>query len=318
MRVEPELPRHPKFLRLKRIAGERAMEFLVAIWGHCQSNQRGEFWAGADASYVEMICGWDGQEGALFKGLTECGKPGFVVVEKDGVRIHDWNEMNSQMVGNWQRNPFGRRGQKPTENPTVNRTDIAAVPASRRGGSKGGSGRISTEANDNPTVPPTGTPSGSHREASALSFVPSIVPSPTGGVGEGDAETAARLVSLLNALTGSKFNPPLHELDQITGRLLEAGRDVAGIERMLRRQVALWKNDPKARHWLKPGTLFGANFHDYYGQREQAVPGPNGSHGERVTKTGRPRGEILQALELARQSGVPEEIAALEEELHTA
>lgn len=89
-----------------------------------------------------------------------------------------------------------------------------------------------------------------------------------------DYDLARGRVALLNILTGSQFQPPLHDLDQIISRLLEVNRDVDGVDAMLRRQVALWKNDPRARHWLKPGTLFGANFHDYYGQRNQPVNSP--------------------------------------------
>ena len=47
----------------------------------------------------------------------------------------------------------------------------------------------------------------------------------------------------------------------------EAVRDAEGVDQMLRRMVGLWKNNPRLAPSLKPTTLFGDKFHDYYGQR---------------------------------------------------
>ncbi len=277
MRVEPELPMHPKFMRLKRIVGDAALEYLVRLWAHCQGNQRGEHWPGADADYVEMICGWDGEPGVLFKGLTECGKPGFVEVEKSGRRIHDWEEMNSQTVANWRKNPNGRKGKN---QPRTNR-EPSGSPVDELG-LNGGSKDETREPSGSPVVAPVLTPTGTHSEPTALSVSPSISHSANGNgepngkpvvapVVRDDFELARELVGVLNEVTGAKFEPPLHELDSIVAALIETGRDVAGIKKMVRRQGALWARDAKARHWLKPGTLFGANFHDYYGQRDLPV-----------------------------------------------
>ena len=40
MIVEPELPDHPDYLLLKKAVGDFAMEALIRLWGHCQSNRR--------------------------------------------------------------------------------------------------------------------------------------------------------------------------------------------------------------------------------------------------------------------------------------
>lgn len=318
MRVEPELPDHPKFLRLKKMVGEGAMEYVIRLFGHCQGNQRGEHWPGADADYVEMICRWDGQPGVLFKAFTDCGRPGFIELCDDGVRVHDWNEMNSQTVANWNKNRNGRAGKKATVNPPLK----PVVPL----GQDGGSIPKTEEPNRNPVLTPLGNQSKSNEEAMTLSLSPSFIPpsgkppesngnpvlTPRGApVVEDDYALAGRCVALLNSLTGSQFNLPLQEQDGIIARLIEVNRDVVGIEKMLRRQVALWKNDPKARHWLKPGTLFGSNFHDYYGQRD--LPTAAG------IKTARARGEILQELAAAREQKAPaEQIRALQRELEVA
>ena len=161
------------------------------------------------------------------------------------------------------------------------------------------------EAHSSPIQAPYKVQEQSRAEQSRASF---------GGDGGTDYDLASAAVAELNRLTGSKFNPPLHELDAVVGRLLEVNRDLPGIKKMLARQVALWGADPKARSWLKPGTLFGGNFHDYYGQRDLAVPLKNAAGGRQTA--GRSRGEVLQELTVAQEGGAPaEEIQRLKEEL---
>lgn len=327
MRIEPELPTNLKYRRLKTAVGDIAMECLVTIWAHCQQNQRGEYWPGADADYVEMLCNWTGQRGELFRALVDCGKPGkvgFIVPDEGGVLIHEWNDMNSQMVGNWNRNLNGRAGR--SVNPTVTRR-----------GNPTGSQR---EASDNPTVTPTvragfrGEPqiegqngvglngqtpllagtetgsndveSGSQREASA-NHTGNRTGNPTGSQRTVRPVSLSSLyseatnrITLLNLLTGAEFNPPIPELEQIVARLQETDGDFAGVDAMIRRQVTLWKDDPKCRHWLKPGTLFGANFHDYYGQRflPAVKPAPVGFGKNRAAQTDRT--EMLETLSAIR------------------
>ncbi len=140
MRVEPELRTHNKFKRLKRIVGEGAMEYVITVWGHCQSNQRGGFWPGTDVDYVEMLCDWDGEAGLLFKALVECGAPkaGFIEVETGGLRIHDWDEMNSKTIANWGNGAKGGRPRKGENNPqeTQPQTGLELGLSGAIGGSK--------------------------------------------------------------------------------------------------------------------------------------------------------------------------------------
>lgn len=321
MRVEPELTTHIKFKRLKAAVGDCAMECLITIWAHCQQNKRGEYWPGVDATYVEELCNWAGQKGELFRALVECGRPklGFLTPEGDGLRVHDWEQTNSLAVKNWNRNTAGR-GNKPLE--------ADATPTGSQGLPQGFPhrkptlpGGISTAGEHNPDLalgqkPPTphqsgtGTgsndfPAGSQSEADAYPNGSHI-----GSLGDPNTHTclltyslsqlyteARRLVTVLNQLTGSSFNPPLPELDQIVSRLQEVQYDFAGVEKMLRHRHALWQHDPKGRHWLKPGTLFGQNFHDYYGQREQpvAVPALKKTNGVATDRT-----DLLQTLAATR------------------
>ncbi len=117
MIVEPTLLDHPKFLRLARRIGQgQAIIMLLRLWGHCQAECRREFWAGADAEYVEAVGRWDGESGVAFEALKATG---FVVEEPGGVRIHDWDDMNASMLQRWD---VGRKGgRKRSENRPVNR-----------------------------------------------------------------------------------------------------------------------------------------------------------------------------------------------------
>lgn len=325
MRVEPELRDHPKFLRLKRVVGEVAMECLIAIWAHCQSNQRGEFWPGADADYVEMICRWDGEAGVLFSALCDCGKPGFIQREPDGVRIHDWAEMNSQMVSNWSRNTNGRKGKNPTGSQRE-----ASASAPEQGGSKGGSQPAKPgsqrEASASPVLPPTGT----QCEADALSIQSFSPNSPVSPATKGlRYDLATELVNDLNALTGAKFRGTHAELTAIAQCLHTTGNDLAGARKMLRRQVALWKGDAKSAAWLRPLTLFDTEkFDGYYAQRDLPLPTAPQKNGQQ--NGAHNRGALLEQLAQARTRkndnppGSPEfltaaaEVTELEAQLQTA
>ena len=165
MRVEPELLTHNKFKRLKRIVGDLAMEYIITLWAHCQSNQRGGFWPGADAEYVEMLCNWDGDPGVLFKALLECGKPkeGFIESATGGLVIHDWDRMNARFVANWHNGPRGGRpktlGGNPTETQSENGLSLGFDGGSK-GGSKPGNSETQREPNGNPVVNPMETQSG--------------------------------------------------------------------------------------------------------------------------------------------------------------
>lgn len=109
MRVEAELLDHPKFMRLKKLLGQAALEVLLRIWGHCQSCHRGGHWGQVDAFYVESVARWSGTEGECLAALVTCR---FIDMGEDGsVSIHDWDDMNSHMVKAWSNGKKG--GRKP-------------------------------------------------------------------------------------------------------------------------------------------------------------------------------------------------------------
>jgi len=98
MKVVPDMLDHPKFLKLKKRIGPMSAEYLLRIWGHCEANQKGELWIGADGEYVEIVSKFEGISGDLFNALIECG---WVEKKRGAIRIHDWNATNSRAVTNW-------------------------------------------------------------------------------------------------------------------------------------------------------------------------------------------------------------------------
>jgi hypothetical protein len=118
MIVEPTLLRSPKYLALKKALGtraDRALEYLVALWAHCQEDQRGGNWGKMGGDYVELIAGWEGTAGELFTILCTAnvqGKSGWVEARNGRIVIHDWNEHNKSLVTSWKNGRFGGRPRK--------------------------------------------------------------------------------------------------------------------------------------------------------------------------------------------------------------
>ena len=327
MIVEPELPDHPDYRLLKKVVGPFAMEALVRIWGHCQSNRRGERWEGKDSDYVEAVAQWDGERGTLFRALVDYG---WIIPFDGGVCCHNWEKMNAGMIrsrsngskGGRPRKSLDDNAKKPSDNPDETQTKPTNNPDDSR--LSPGFGGGSTDISGKPTGYTEVNPDAIQVNLDETSPVVSCrVPSGSkGGVGETDDYTLATgRIALLNALTGAKFNLPFQELDTIIGRLLETNRDAAGIDKMLRRQVALWRTDPRMRHNLKPTTLFGSNFHDYYGQRDQPIaveaPNKNGGfdHADALQSLASARRRLEQAPAAAVRAELQYEIATLEAQL---
>ena len=82
------------------------------------------------------------------------------------------------------------------------------------------------------------------------------------------AEVATRIVEHLNTATGSKFRAVAATLDPICARLREPGVDVAGVLKMIDRQVAKWRGT-EMEQYLRPSTLFRASkFNEYYAAKD--------------------------------------------------
>lgn len=301
MIVQPELPDHPDFVMLKRAVGDFALEALIRLWGHCQSNNRGECWTGKGPDYVEAVARWNGVRGELYKALTQYG---WVDEFEGGVNLHNWGKQNAKLVS---ARSNGRRGGRPhkyePENPPItepkpnSNTNETGFSDNKNGGSTD----TSKKPTDNPPITepkPTDNPNGiglTHASNPILSNPSTPIQFKT------CFEYVPKILTLLNELTGAEFNPPLMDREEIASRLMETQGDFAGVEKMVRRQCALWKNDSKTRIWLKPGTLFGPKFYEYYGQRNLQITGPGPNKSDKSAHHD-DRSELLQTLAAARQA----------------
>lgn len=104
MIVEPDLPQHPKFIKLRSALGPRAMEVLVLLWGHCHA-KRGEFWDGATPEYVEYVVNGNSKGTKNYDALLDAR---FIEKKDGGILVHDWQKTNASLVANWTRNAIWR------------------------------------------------------------------------------------------------------------------------------------------------------------------------------------------------------------------
>lgn len=87
-----------------------------------------------------------------------------------------------------------------------------------------------------------------------------------------DDQKAQEILSHLEAATGRKFTMNATRRSSILGRLSEVKGDIAGVKRMITRQVDLWLWNPGMRQYLKPETLFRpSNFINYWDDRDEPV-----------------------------------------------
>lgn len=130
---------HPKYLifrqELAALGVHNALEYLVRLWGHCQTMSRGENWGNVDEAYVEAICNWTGEPGKLAVLLLRqfYGRPGWIHRNNDGeIIISSWNEHNSGLLNSWKSGRLGGRprltASKPDANPRVNPLGTASKP----------------------------------------------------------------------------------------------------------------------------------------------------------------------------------------------
>jgi len=148
MNVDGDIIDHPKYLELKEVIKRDALEYLVLIWKHCARNQKGEFWEGASANYLEKAARWHGEPKKLYKTLINTG---WIHQEETGIRIHDWEQMNSHTVKAWVNGARGGRPKrlkdKATNNPSVPPDETHGLSQEKPIGS----------TSDNPSVPPATT-----------------------------------------------------------------------------------------------------------------------------------------------------------------
>ncbi len=91
------------------------------------------------------------------------------------------------------------------------------------------------------------------------------------GMGKLRWDLAQQCLQFLNTKSGAAFLETQATLHEIALRLYEVNQDVEGVKAMVERQVGLWAGDARMRNYLRPATLFGPKFAEYYGQRSLAL-----------------------------------------------
>ena len=82
---------------------------------------------------------------------------------------------------------------------------------------------------------------------------------------------ARSLLAHLNTEAGTDYEADTNTIQTIAARLHAVKGDVEGVRAMLTRQCALWRHNERMGRFLRPSTLFGEKFPDYYGQRNVPV-----------------------------------------------
>jgi uncharacterized phage protein (TIGR02220 family) len=106
--------------------------------------------------------------------------------------------------------------------------------------------------------------------------LPVVPPAPKPSKAKQHHAQALEVLLALNECSGKQFRPVDEHLSAISKRLNEPGVDVTGVKMMIARQCTRWGNTEHSEY-LRPKTLFGPKFDDYYGNRELAVIVPQGT-----------------------------------------
>jgi len=96
--------------------------------------------------------------------------------------------------------------------------------------------------------------------------------SPKGSQKSEDDLKVQEIISHLEAATGREFTLNAIRRSSILRRLSEVKGDIAGVKRMITRQVDLWATNPEMAQYLTPDTLFRqSKFVKYWDNRNQPV-----------------------------------------------
>lgn len=88
---------------------------------------------------------------------------------------------------------------------------------------------------------------------------------------ERDAIPFAKIVALLNAEAGAKYNPATNATRGLIRARWNEGYRLPDFERVITSKCAQWKRDPKMVSYLRPQTLFGTKFEAYLNESSIAV-----------------------------------------------
>lgn len=82
----------------------------------------------------------------------------------------------------------------------------------------------------------------------------------------------AEIIEYLNVKAGAQFSPESTVTQRSIQSLLARGHTMDELKRVVDKQCQLWKQDAKMAGYLRPKTLFGANFENYLAAPEATSP----------------------------------------------
>ena len=104
-RIAVGMTTHPKTIKLMRRCGDRAFFCLVNLWSWAALHKPDGNFAGMDGEDVEIISGWEGEEGVFAEQLCAVG---FMDCDNGNFSLHDWLEHNPWAAGSDERSDAGR------------------------------------------------------------------------------------------------------------------------------------------------------------------------------------------------------------------
>ena len=151
MIVETGFTTHYKTQQLKANLGmPEAPLYVIELWTQCQLNKKTRF----PVEHLAALCRFEGDKKRF---MAEMVGAGFIdLVDGDMFDVHDWDQINSQLIANWHNGKKGGRPRKKTHpepigNPSGTHPEPIGNPSV-------------TQTGKNGPDKPIGNPSVTHRE----------------------------------------------------------------------------------------------------------------------------------------------------------
>ena len=176
-RIAVGMTTHPKTIKLMRRCGDRAFFCLINLWSWAALHKPDGNFAGMDGEDVEIIAGWEGEEGAFAEQLCAVG---FMDCDNGNFSLHDWLEHNPWAAGSDERSDAGRmnklKGIMPDKWAELAGKGITGISKGDYEAIKKVGKKVGTSPPSSPPSSPTQTP---FEVGSSEPFTPTPTPTPS-------------------------------------------------------------------------------------------------------------------------------------------
>jgi uncharacterized phage protein (TIGR02220 family) len=237
---------HRKRLRLRKMLGDRYLDYLIDLWLTVAQDRPEGVLHGWDDLDIAIASGYEGNAAALRDALLSCG---FLEADANGYKIHDWDQHQGWCSGARKRSEAARKASQKRWQNRLNNKKLCGRNASA----------MRSDRNRNPPSPnPNPNPYPN----------PNITNAP---------ENVSEIVEYLNKKAGARFNSGQYLTQTIILERLMEGFAVADFKAVIDIKAEQWLNDKKMSGNLRPATLFAADKFEGYLQEAKR----NGS-GEKI------------------------------------